>query len=94
MFKGRTNKFINYHLFIYACLTLCIDFFLVNKFIIIICIGSKIGELVKLSVSSCANLDKRCILPRNTNVTMTLEFNLSKLYHLFILSHTHTYYVS
>ncbi|GLV35332.1 Niemann-Pick type C-2a [Carabus blaptoides fortunei] len=38
--------------------------------------GSKMGDLVKLTVSSCSNLDKRCVLPRNTNATLTMEFNL------------------
>jgi len=51
--------------------------FLVGNFV-----GSVEGVIESIDISKCANNARRCILRRNTNATMTINFKTSKLFNL------------
>lgn len=52
-------------------------FFLVEKSDFV---GSVEGVIESIDISKCANNARRCILRRNTNATMTINFKTSKFF--------------
>lgn len=56
--------------------TSCKNYFFFNKFILQT--GSKVGKFTKIQVSDCDTRSAACILKKNSNATISIDFELSK----------------